>query len=145
MTPARMAALHKAGFDGGQVWSEAEIDVLLAQPSVLAVTEGDQGFALLRILPPETEILTLVIDPACQGQGHGQALLKRCLQAAVARKAPEMFLEVRATNQAARALYASAGFAEIARRPGYYRLSDGSRDDALILRHSADAEKTSAG
>ena len=41
-----------------------------------------------------------------------------------------MLLEVAADNDAAQALYASAGFVEIARRPGYY---PGGRD-AVVMR-----------
>jgi ribosomal-protein-alanine N-acetyltransferase len=55
------------------------------------------------------------------------------LHAAEARAAADgartMFLEVAPENFAARALYASAGYTEVGRRPRYY--PDGS--DALVL------------
>jgi len=47
-----------------------------------------------------------------------------------------LYLEVRDSNVAARALYASRGFAEIGRRRDYYRRP---REDALVLRLSIPA------
>ena len=44
-----------------------------------------------------------------------------------------LFLEVAEDNAAARALYATAGFAEAGRRRGYYAAADGGRRDALLL------------
>ena len=48
----------------------------------------------------------------------------------MARGAATMFLEVSTRNEAARTLYARAGFTEVGRRARYY--ADGS--DALVLR-----------
>jgi ribosomal-protein-alanine N-acetyltransferase len=48
---------------------------------------------------------------------------------AAALGARAMFLEVAAGNEAAAALYRSAGFAAVARRPGYYEGAD-----ALVMR-----------
>ena len=42
-----------------------------------------------------------------------------------------MFLEVRADNPVAEALYASEGFVEIARRPRYYQPDD---IDAVVMK-----------
>jgi ribosomal-protein-alanine N-acetyltransferase len=47
------------------------------------------------------------------------------------RGAVEAFLEVRVDNEAARALYARAGFAQVGLRRGYY---DGGRVDAVVMR-----------
>jgi ribosomal-protein-alanine N-acetyltransferase len=47
-----------------------------------------------------------------------------------------MFLEVRESNSAARALYASRGFLAVGRRRGYYR---SPVEDALVLRRDATA------
>ena len=38
------------------------------------------------------------------------------------------------TNDAARALYAAAGFTATGRRPGYYQTADGARRDAVLMR-----------
>jgi ribosomal-protein-alanine N-acetyltransferase len=58
------------------------------------------------------------------------------MAAAAAAGARDMHLEVSETNEAARALYAGAGFAVSGRRRGYY--ADGS--DALVLRRALGPE-----
>ena len=68
---------------------------------------------------------------ACQGQGHGAALLAMAEGAMRAAGAAEAYLEVAETNAAARALYARAGWREVGRRPRYYGAAD-----ALILAKS---------
>jgi ribosomal-protein-alanine N-acetyltransferase len=54
------------------------------------------------------------------------------MQLARERGAQRIFLEVRPSNLAAKALYCRFGFRELAVRPGYYPALDG-REDALVL------------
>jgi len=70
----------------------------------------------------EAEFRMLATDPAFQGRGIGRALLRGLLAAADARHAT-VFLEVRTDNEAARALYASEGFAVVGLRRRYYQPS----------------------
>jgi ribosomal-protein-alanine N-acetyltransferase len=138
-----MAEIHAAAFAGqGGIWSETEIAAMMAHPAIQAVTEGDTGFALLQILPPEAEILTLAIDPAAQGRGHGTALLDAAMRCAAQAGADIMFLEVADDNAAAHALYARAGFTETGRRRGYYTRPEGRRIDGLNLTRPLFAAKT---
>jgi ribosomal-protein-alanine N-acetyltransferase len=104
--------------------------VLLGLPGGFGLLRPGVGFVLARVAADEAEILTLAVVPAARRQGHGEALLAGAMAAAVARGAGAMFLEVSEQNEAARALYAAAGFAEAGRRRGYY--PDGS--DALVLK-----------
>ncbi|NKX43343.1 GNAT family N-acetyltransferase [Roseicyclus persicicus] len=143
MTPARMAEIHAAAFAGrGQVWPEAEIAALMSRPVIAAVTEGAAGFALVQILPPEAEILTLAVDPALQGRGHGTRLVRAILDRAAAAGAEQVFLEVAADNAPALALYARAGFGRIGLRRGYYARPGAAPVDALTLACRTGAEKT---
>lgn len=72
-----------------------------------------------------------------EGEGIGRALLAWCEQQARAGGAERMLLEVREDNARARAVYAAAGYREIGRRRGYYRIR-GRRLDALVMeRHLA--------
>jgi ribosomal-protein-alanine N-acetyltransferase len=132
MTPAAMARIDAAAFPRDRAWPEAEIAALLGTGGVAAIT-GQDGFALVRVLPPEAELLTIAVDPAVQGQGHGTALLADVLHHAAQSGVEVLFLEVASDNAAARALYERAGFAQVGQRKGYYRRSDGTRSDALIL------------
>ena len=133
MTPEDMAALHARAFAGqGRGWSAVEIGALLQSAPVLAVT-GVHGFALLRVVVGEAELLTIATDPACRRHGVARDVLKRGEAAARARGAGRIVLEVARDNVAARGLYDSAGYQVIACRAAYYGRPDGRRVDALLL------------
>ncbi|PWU03320.1 MAG: ribosomal-protein-alanine N-acetyltransferase [Terriglobia bacterium] len=89
------------------------------------------GFLVVRTpVAGESEILNLAVSPECRRQGIARALLHSCLdqfQGAV-------YLEVRASNQAARNLYKSVGFQELTVRTGYY--SDPPEDGIVMKFHS---------
>ena len=69
---------------------------------------------------------------AWQRRGHGSALLKEAMRAARENGAKKIFLEVRPSNLAGKALYERFGFRKIALRRGYYP-AQGGREDALVL------------
>ena len=58
-------------------------------------------------------------------------LLRALLAQAAARGVHDVFLEVRADNPVAQALYASEGFLEVGRRPRYYQPDD---VDAVVMK-----------
>ena len=75
------------------------------------------GFLVSRqSTPGEHEILNLAVHPARRGKGLARDLLKAAMGAQ-----QTWFLEVRESNQAAVACYASAGFLPSGRREQYYR------------------------
>ena len=79
------------------------------------------GYADLRQIAGEGELLRIAVDPACQGRGIGRKLLEAVTAAARDGGTDALFLEVRAGNERARNLYKSAGFRETGRRKAYYR------------------------
>lgn len=127
-----LAALHAACLPPG--WSEASFAAFLQEMRVFGyVFEKDKGvcgFILCRAAVEECEILTFAVEADHRRQGIGQALLRCALQGAKKRAAKVMFLEVAADNEAALALYARYGFAEINRRKAYY--ANGA--DAVMMR-----------
>lgn len=125
-----LATLHAASFPRG--WSAQEFDSLLANPSYTIIT-SDHGFALLQIIPPEAELITISILPAARKQGHGRALLSQALDAVQSAGVTSVFLDVDATNTAALTLYRSAGFTEIGRRAGYYTTTGDTPSDAIQM------------
>lgn len=135
MTPKQMASLHASCFTMPRPWLAAEFAEMLSQTGVFAIT-GSAGFALGRAIADEAELLTLAVAPSLRRCGHGRALLAAFEAAARQRAAQWVFLEVAASNGAARALYAQAGYREIARRSGYYAAPDGRAVDALLLRRA---------
>lgn len=134
MTPARMAAIHAAAFAGhGQIWTEADIAALLVRPTTHAIAEGDAGFALIQVIPPEAEVLTIAVDPLAQGHGRGRSLLQATMRRAADLGADSLFLEVAEDNAPARALYDRAGFTETGRRRGYYARAEALPVDAILM------------
>lgn len=78
----------------------------------------------------QADVQTIAVAEGVRRQGLGRALIGALLAEARDRGATEVFLEVRADNPGAQALYASLGFEGIAVRRGYYP----GGVDALILR-----------
>lgn len=132
ISPEELAAIHAAAFTTPRPWNAAEIADLLSGPGAFLIAEPD-GFLIGRVIADEAELLTVAVRPEARGRGLGAGLVATFLSEARARGATTAFLEVTADNHAANALYASAGFAETGRRPGYYVKPDGKKTDALIL------------
>ncbi len=89
------------------------------------------GYFVGRAVAGEGEILNLAVVPEQRGQGLGRWLLEQGLTRLRQAGVGEVFLEVRASNAAARALYRARGFREVGRRREYYRHPV---EDALVLR-----------
>jgi len=133
MTAEELAALHARAFAGrGRAWRAAEFARLLDSPHVI-VTGSARGFALGRVAAGEAELLSIATDPDLRRRGLARTALTALHEAAAARGAERIFLEVGAENHAARALYAALGYRLAGRRAGYYRAPQGEREDALIL------------
>jgi ribosomal-protein-alanine acetyltransferase len=133
--PAIMA-IERASFPT-DAWSEAAMrSTLLDTDSVAELALVDSrvaGYAALLapIGAPDADVLTIAVGAELRGRGVGRALLIHLLDAAGRRGARRVFLEVRADNPVAQALYASEGFEPIGRRPHYYQPDD---VDALVMR-----------
>lgn len=93
------------------------------------------GHAIVKMIMDEAHLLNLCVHPEQQGRGLGRQALDAVLLAASQRSAVVMFLEVRESNQSARALYESAGFNEIGLRKGYYPALSGREDAILMAKH----------
>ena len=98
-----------------------------------AETDGQPcGLATGMIAAEELEIHMVVVHAAARRAGLGKLLLCALEAAAVSAGASRAFLEVRASNEGARALYTKAGYIVSRTRAGYYR--DGE-DAVLMHRH----------
>ncbi|WP_206448314.1 ribosomal protein S18-alanine N-acetyltransferase [Agrococcus sp. KRD186] len=98
-----------------------------AEATEAAATTGARralGYAGLRSVGVEGDVQTIAVVDEARGRGIGRALLAELLVEAERRGVRELFLEVRADNPAARALYESVGFREIGVRPRYYQPED---------------------
>jgi ribosomal-protein-alanine N-acetyltransferase len=80
----------------------------------------------------EAEILSLGTAPDHQGKGHARRLLTETCEILLHAGICKMYLDVAASNVAARALYSGCGFDESGRRAGYYGTAP-HRQDAIIM------------
>ncbi len=117
-------------------WSSEMIaDAISAPGAVALVAEAGDGeivgSVLGRVVDDEAEILTIAVSPAARRQGLGREMLDAALADLGAAGATSVWLEVRPSNHAARAMYRAAGFVAAGVRPRYYRRP---AEDALILR-----------
>ena len=133
-----LSNLEDAAFPG-ESWSRDQLAASLARPiglALLAESPGPgaraEGSCLGWVIAGEAELERILTAPWARRRGVGAALLTRFLEACVEGGAERVFLEVRADNAAAIALYALHGFVERGRRPHYYR--DGT--DALVMEHT---------
>jgi ribosomal-protein-alanine N-acetyltransferase len=90
------------------------------------------GYSVMAVAAGEAHLLNLSVAYPWQRQGRGREMLNHLLSLARNCGAGKIFLEVRPTNIAGLALYAGAGFSEIAIRRGYYPASEG-REDAIVM------------
>lgn len=116
-------------------WSEKSVAGELENPLSLwlVAMEGENlaGYVGSQTVMDETDMMNLAVAPQFRRQGVGEALVSALVASLKERGSRCLTLEVRDSNEAARALYAKLGFVEIGRRRGYYR---DPREDALILR-----------
>jgi ribosomal-protein-alanine N-acetyltransferase len=91
---------------------------------------GIVGAIVAWLLVDELHIATLVTHPAHRRQGIAQALLSNVLRLAMQEGAVSSFLEVRAGNAGAQALYRKFGYEEAGRRPRYYK---DNGEDAILM------------
>lgn len=121
----------------GEAWSAQQLCSMMRLPgAVLAIArlnERPVGFALLRSIAGEAELLLLAVHPDHRSRSFGRRLLDRCMAEAEGSGARTMFLEVRKGNPAIH-LYSKAGFLQYNVRRDYYVGSNGDRSDALSFK-----------
>lgn len=121
---------------GSEAWTAAayreELADQLHRYYIAAVDDdgGLLGWAGIRVLDDEAEILTVGVVPAARRHGIGSALLRELLDEAVRRGVEEIFLDVSVDNPDAQRIYEREGFARVGVRRGYY---NHGRTDSLTM------------
>jgi len=92
-----------------------------------------QGFVIARVVGEEWEVENMAIAGPARRRGLGTRLFGQLLDLARARGAKAVFLEVRESNRAARALYEKWAFLENGSRKRYYK---DPIEDAILYRLS---------
>lgn len=88
------------------------------------------GMLVLWMIVDEAHIASLATHPEFRRQGIAKQLLVEALDNAYAEGARTAFLEVRASNEAARRMYQKFGFEEVGRRERYYK---DNNEDAILM------------
>ncbi len=107
-------------------WAEADyrrvFDAKSPEQLALVLEEGEVlAFIVARGAGAEWEIENVAVAGPARRRGLGARLLGELLNRLRARGAEAVYLEVRESNRAARALYEKWAFVESGRRTAYYR------------------------
>jgi ribosomal-protein-alanine N-acetyltransferase len=115
-----------------QAWSLNVFADELGQASrhyvVAEAADGVAGYGGVMLVGDEAHITTVVVDPTYRQARVGTRLMLALIDHALDAGAQALTLEVRASNEAAQALYRRFGMAPVGVRKQYYR-----DEDALIM------------
>ena len=117
-----IVAVDEAIVDACAVVGEADEPT----PCVTAVV----GFAVIRQVGTDGELLQIAVDKSARGRGVGDLLMGASLDYAKDNALDSVFLEVRGSNTAAVGLYEKHGFKPVRTRKDYY---DSPVEDALVM------------
>jgi len=136
--PRDAAAIARVAAEcpGAAPWSTSQYEDAARgnyQGWIAAHNDAVVGFIFTRIAADEVEILNLAVRPDQRRRGIAAQLIARALDHAKIACAARAYLEVRAANSAAIALYGKSGFAPAGRRTRYY---SSPVEDALVLSKS---------
>ena len=130
---AQVAQLEKECFC--DPWSENAIASELKNPLSLwlvALCDGQvSGYVGSQSVMGEADMMNIAVSSQHRRMGIAQELVERLIAALREKDVNSLTLEVRASNEPAKALYSKLGFQQVGRRPNYYR---NPKEDALILR-----------
>ena len=99
-------------------------------PLEQARSDNIAGYIVARLTANELHINNVAVREKYRRRGIGSTLLARILREGRRLAATAAFLEVRAGNSLAQALYEKCGFRGIGRRPNYY---SAPLEDAVIM------------
>jgi ribosomal-protein-alanine N-acetyltransferase len=130
---ARVAAIEAASFSSA--WKpHTFISLLDTSGPELWVLEhpedGVIGYFVLWCVMDQAELANIAVADGHRGHGLGAVLFERMLDVGRKRGVTSVYLEVRASNEAAIGLYERFGFTQIGVRKRYY---DQPREDALVM------------
>lgn len=134
---SRIADMSRRHIEHGLPWryrSDRVADLIRdAETEVVVAREGERvvGFAAMefQFARNHAHLVLLAVEPAYRRCGTGMALFLWVEKIARLGGIQKIQLELRADNEAARALYERLGFRKTALHPGYY---DG-RQDAITM------------
>lgn len=131
---SQVAELEKLCF-GTEAWSEKSVaSELTNQLSLwLVALDGERvsGYVGSQSVLGESDMMNVAVHPDYRRQGIAEKLCLALVEALKEKGNHCLTLEVRASNEPAKALYGKLGFIQVGLRKNYYR---NPREDACILR-----------
>ena len=130
---AEVAALEAMCFS--EPWSEKSVASELTNPLSLwlVALEGETviGYVGSQTVMGWSDMMNVAVHPDHRRLGVGKALIEELIRQLREQGSENLTLEVRTSNENAKALYAGLDFMEVGRRKNYYH---NPKEDALILR-----------
>jgi ribosomal-protein-alanine N-acetyltransferase len=116
-------------------WTEGmfrqEVEETWLSRSFVALQDGHVvGYVIAWFLRGEVHVLNIAVSGTCQRQGIGRRLLAHVIELGEQSDHHLVTLEVRASNDPAKLLYVTMGFAPVGVRRRYYRDND---EDAIVM------------
>lgn len=129
----QVMAIEKAAYT--TPWSRtAFVQELMNNDLAVYLVALDQGrvvgYCGMWIIIDEAHITTIAVHPGFRRQKIASTLLQASIDLAKFKGAPSVTLEVRASNEGAKALYSQFGFKPAGLRKGYY---GDNKEDAIIM------------
>lgn len=125
LIPADCAAAAAVSATASEAWSETALTETIASQAGrlygLWVEEQLAGAAIFQLVLDEASLEGITLLPQFRGKGLSRNFLSGCLTLLEDEGAAFCFLEVRASNHPAIALYEGLGFEKLGLRKGFYR------------------------
>lgn len=141
MTKAHIAAVAQIERECfSDPWSENAVAYELRNPLSLwlVAMDGENlvGYVGSQSVIDDADMMNLAVSGSYRRQGVAESLVETLIMQLKEQGVHSLTLEVRLSNEPAKALYEKLGFMQVGRRPNYYR---NPKEDALILRKEWDA------
>ena len=137
LTEARLdevVAIERAAY--GHPWTRGNFsDSLQSGYQAQLLTAGTTviGYFVAMKGVDEVHLLNITVAPAFHRQGWAPLMLEALAGWSRGQNAQWLWLEVRASNVRALAVYERNGFRRVGMRKGYYPAHDGRREDAVVM------------
>ncbi|MEO7391810.1 MAG: ribosomal protein S18-alanine N-acetyltransferase [Ramlibacter sp.] len=103
------------------------------QAQVLAAGGEVLGYFVAMKGVDEVHLLNITVAPVHHGQGWGRVMLDALAVWSRGQGSQWLWLEVRASNERAQAIYEQHGYRRVGERKGYYPACHGKREDAVVM------------
>jgi len=116
-------------------WSIKDFVELINTKSIIYYIKVDKsimGFAIVKKIIFEAEIVNISIEPAYHRNGFARSLIKYILQSKEMKSVSRFILEVASENYKAKNLYENLGFKRVGYRKNYYNVKVNKRNTSKL-------------